>query len=79
MCVWKIQDHRPFAAIVELEQRARRLDLEPDVVHRAAVCVASWTFDLDHVGAPVGEQRTGGRPGDPHREFDHADADQRTT
>jgi hypothetical protein len=69
--VGEVEDDRPLAPVVEVERGARQVGPAPagdrqHPPHR----VAFGGFDLDDVGAPIGEHATGARPGHPHAQLD---------
>src|SRR5262249_40201416 len=64
---------------LEIEHEAALVAVERDEAHALAVAdrrrgaahVALRRLDLDHIGAHVGKERAGERPGDEIRELDH--------
>ena len=66
-----VEHDRALAAVVELERRVR-WQLGPEHLPELPARVTGGRFDLDHVGAPVGEDHRRGRAGDPDPHLDDA-------
>src|SRR3546814_7930339 len=72
----QVEDDAALAAVVELEHGVV-VDGAAEERPEGACRVAGGRFDLDDVGAPVGQQARRSRPGHPHAELHHPDALQR--
>ena len=73
----EIDDDAALVAVVELEGWVARQIAAEHPLERTRR-VPAGRLDLDHVGAPVGEDGAGGRTGDPHPHLDDAHPLQRT-
>ena len=72
----QIDGHRPLAPVVEFKGR---VDRAVEVPREAAEGVSGMWFDLDDLGAPVGQDRGAGWTGQPQTDLDDADILQRTS
>ena len=71
----EVERDGPLAPVVQLEHRVGREITAEDVEERAAR-VPFGRLDLHDIGAPVGQDPSGARTGDPDSELHHPDAAQ---
>jgi hypothetical protein len=62
----QVEDHAPLPPVVLGEGGVRKILADPQRSEGVAHGVARRGLDLDHVGAPVGQERRSGRCGNPH-------------
>lgn len=68
----EVERHAPLAAVEQPEQAAGAVGHGRNV----AIVVAAGSFDLDHLGAKIGQKRGTERPGKHAGQVQHADARQ---
>ena len=72
----QVEHHAALAAVVLGEGGVGDVAADPERTEGAPHRVTGRRLDLDHVHAPVGQQRSGGGGGHPHAELDDAQARQ---
>jgi hypothetical protein len=73
----EVEHDAALRAVVELERRVG-VQLAAEHLAEDARRVARGRLHLDDVGAPVGEDAAGGRPGHPHPQLDDTNPFQRS-